>query len=190
LGDRRGSGKLGKRSRPWDIPSEPGQRAVNGDEFLRDFLHPDFHEAFREAVERTLQQGAPLQFEGLMYRADRTLCRIELHGNLQPEINGSKGRILGTIRDVTETQKVKETLCNNAKRLGELAAIVSSSEDVILSKDLNGIITGWNDAATRIFGYTADEMIGTSILNPLNSSPNTFTRTKRRLSRTFAPADE
>src|SRR5580704_12696090 len=37
---------------------------VNGEEFLRDFLHPDFRDAFRQAVERTLQQGA-LQFEGL-----------------------------------------------------------------------------------------------------------------------------
>ena len=106
----------------------------------------------------------PLHFEGLMYRADRTLCRIELNGNLQPEVNGSKGRILGTIRDVTELRKTEETLRDSAKRLGELAAIVASSEDVILSKDLNGIITSWNDAATRVFGYTADEMIGTSIL--------------------------
>ena len=78
---------------------------VNGEEFLRDFLHPDFRDAFRQAVERTLQQGAPLQFEGLMYRTDRTLCRIELNGNLQPEVKGSKGRILGTIRDVTELRK-------------------------------------------------------------------------------------
>ena len=99
-----------------------------------------------------------------MYRADRTLCRIELSGNLQPEIRGSKGRILGTIRDVTELRKSEETLRDSAKRLGELAAIVASSDDVIVSKDLNGIITSWNDAATRVFGYTADEMIGTSIL--------------------------
>ena len=42
------------------------------------------HDAFRNAMERTLQQGAPLHFEGSMYRADRTLRRIELYGNLQP----------------------------------------------------------------------------------------------------------
>src|ERR1700744_192992 len=45
-----------------------------------------------------------------------------------------------------------------------LSAIIASSDDAIISKDLNGIVTTWNEGARRIFGYTAEEMVGQSIL--------------------------
>src|SRR4028118_2038246 len=45
-----------------------------------------------------------------------------------------------------------------------LTAIIESAEDAIISKTLEGIITSWNKSAQRIFGYTAEEIVGKSVL--------------------------
>jgi PAS domain S-box-containing protein len=74
--------------------------------------------------------------------------------------------LLGTKHQSIEERlfEKEQMLEDSSTRLGELAAIVESSDDVIVSKDLNGIIKSWNAAATRLFGYSADEIIGSSIL--------------------------
>jgi PAS domain S-box-containing protein len=69
-------------------------------------------------------------------------------------------RVIGRVwsfRDVT--QRLESDLITR-----RLAAIVDGSDDAIIGKDLNSIITSWNQGAERIFGYSAEEMIGTSIM--------------------------
>jgi hypothetical protein len=67
--------------------------------------------------------------------------------------------ILSVVRLRVATKR-REELNRN---LFEMAAIVESSDDAIISKDLNGIVTSWNPGAERIFGYTKEEMIGRPI---------------------------
>ena len=64
--------------------------------------------------------------------------------------------ILLAITDVTERRLAEGTRAT-------LAAVVDSSEDAIIGKDLDGIVTSWNAGAQRLFGYRAEEMIGQSI---------------------------
>src|SRR5215469_11808770 len=69
-------------------------------------------------------------------------------------------RVLGRVwsfRDVTQCQE--SDLVSR-----RLASIVDNSEDAIVGKDLRGIITDWNKGAERLFGYTAEEMVGSSIM--------------------------
>ena len=73
------------------------------------------------------------------------------------------GTVLEANRDVTAQRGVEAALHESEQRLRFMAAIVESSDDAIVSKNLDGIITSWNSGAERVFGYSAQEAVGQPI---------------------------
>lgn len=105
-------------------------------------------------------------YETVRRRKDGQL--IEVAVTVSP-VRDEQGSILGAskiIRDITERRHATRKM---AEVQNLLSLIVASSDDAIVSKDLNGIITSWNRGAERMFGYTAEEMIGSSILRIIPS---------------------
>ncbi|MBO9200964.1 MULTISPECIES: PAS domain S-box protein [Niastella] len=90
------------------------------------------------------------------------------------------GKVTGAVNMLVDITGYK----SNEESNGHFAAIIESSDDAIISKTLESIVTSWNSSAERIFGYTAQEMIGISITkivppDRLDEEPKILERLKR-----------
>jgi PAS domain S-box-containing protein len=117
------------------------------------------------------------QHETVRLRRDGS--RVDVSLTVSP-MHDAGGRMIGVskiARDITERRR-------EARAALHLASIVASSDDAIISKDLDGVITTWNHGAERLFGYTAAEAVGrpVTILIPperLDEEPDILARIRR-----------
>ena len=107
---------------------------------------------FLDRIEEIAATGEE-SFDVLELKDGRILERSSKVLTIEGEVAGR----VWNFRDVTE-HHLAETTSHR------LSAIVATSDDAIVGKDLNSLITSWNSGAERIFGFTAEEMIGKSIM--------------------------
>ena len=124
---------------------------------IRLIIPPELHAEEEEVLLRRFRAGEGVDhYDTVRIRKDGQ--RIDVSLTVSP-IVAPDGRIVGVskiARDITERRRLE-------RDARHFAAIVESSDDAIVSKDLNGTIVSWNRAAERLFGYTAAEIVGQSI---------------------------
>jgi len=122
---------------------------------IEDVLGADSYATLAPYVDRVLA-GERVEYETEV--ALPAVGRRFVHAVLEPtrDADGAVDGWMGLVEDVTDRRRYAETRSH-------LAAIVESSDDAIVGKTLEGIITSWNAGAERLFGYTRDEIVGQPI---------------------------
>ena len=116
-------------------------------------LHPEDRDSALATVHLAFETFAPQQGEWRAVWPDGTVRWIAGRFQVFKDKEGKPLRLAGVNLDITDRKQAEVATAR-------LAALVESSDDAIVGKDLSGIVTSWNGGAEKVFGYTAREMVG------------------------------
>src|SRR5262249_11957761 len=123
----------------------------------KDLVHPDDYETYVQKFLDVSAARLPFRAEARVHRADGEWRWLDSYAVPRSTELGHTSGMIGCSADITERKQAEDAI-------GQLAAIVESSDDAIYSNDLNDVIMSWNKGAGKLFGYAAEEVIGKSIM--------------------------
>ena len=119
-------------------------------------VHPDDRDRVAVSCSRPTPQNPNCQVTYRILRLDGGMIWAEKSARAFFDENGKMLRMIGVVADITARKRAEEARFRHT-------AIVESSDDAIISNNLEGVITSWNAGAERIFGYTESEAVGQPI---------------------------
>lgn len=142
----------------WEMLGYTYKELPLDEDLWRRMTHPDDLAYVNQTLAQAIAGHANhFELEMRMQHKDGHFIHILARGNIVRDPSGKAIRMSGANTDLTQRIQLE----TEAK---QFESIVRSSGDAIVGKSLDGIVTSWNPGAQAMFGYTADEMIGQSLL--------------------------
>jgi PAS domain S-box-containing protein len=147
-------GKITDVNQATELVTGVAREQLIGTNFSDYFTEPErANTGYQQVLREGLVRDYPLTIRHISGRATDVLYNATVYRNEAGEVQG----VFAAARDITERKRAEAAM-------QRMVAIVESSDDAIIGKTLDGIITSWNSGAEKLFGYSAEEIVGKPIL--------------------------